>query len=79
MNGGGLASASHASGSCRLLPLSSFDAWVIAGRLPKPIPDTHRWDRRAIDLALDKISNLTPNIEPSAYERWKAGRHARAS
>jgi len=73
-----LLTRAEAAAYCRLA-LSSFDAWVIAGRLPKPIPDTHRWDRRAIDLALDKISNLTPNIEPSAYERWKAGRHARAS
>jgi len=73
-----LLTRAEAAAYCRLA-LSSFDAWVTAGRLPKAIPDTHRWDRHAIDSALDKISKLAPEIEPSAYDRWKAGRHARAS
>lgn len=72
-----LLTRAEAAAYCRLAP-SSFDAWVIAGRLPKAIPDTHRWDRRAIDSALDKISGLTPNNEPSALDAWMA-EHARAS
>ncbi len=73
-----LLTRAEAAGYCRLAP-ATFDLWIAAGRLPSAIPDTHRWDRRAIDAALDKISALTPTTEPSAYERWKAGRHARVS
>jgi excisionase family DNA binding protein len=56
-----------------------FDSWVRAGRIPGPLPGTKRWDRKAIDAALDKLSGLAPSMEPSALEKWKAGRHARAS
>jgi hypothetical protein len=58
---------------------SAFADWVRRGIIPGPIPNTHRWDRRAIDAALDKQSGLAPTIEPSAYQRWKAERDARAS
>lgn len=61
------------------LSLPGFDAWVRAKRIPGPIPGTKRWDRKAIDTALDKLSGLEREMEPSALERWKAGRHARAS
>lgn len=60
------------------LSVSAFDQWVEAGRLPGPIPDTHRWDRKAIDLALDKLSRIETTM-PSAYDQWKAGKHARVS
>jgi predicted DNA-binding transcriptional regulator AlpA len=57
---------------------SGFDHWVATGRLPGPIPNTHRWDRKAIDLALDKLSKIETTM-PSAYDQWKAGKHARVS
>jgi hypothetical protein len=40
--------------------LSTFDVWVRRGIVPGPIPGTKRWDRKAIDAALDKVSELIP-------------------
>lgn len=53
------------------LSLSGFDDWVADGRIPKAIPGTRRWDRKAIDLALDQASGLQ---SPSEFEKWRAGR-----
>jgi len=39
---------------------ASFSKWVADGRAPKPLPGTRRWDRKAIDAALDKISGIPP-------------------
>jgi hypothetical protein len=39
---------------------ASFTKWVADGRAPRPLPGTRRWDRKAIDLALDKISGIPP-------------------
>ncbi len=60
------------------LSAAGLAAWVRQGIVPPAIPGTHRWDRRAIDAALDKRSGLNSN-SPSALEAWKAGRYARAS
>jgi hypothetical protein len=68
----------EAAAYCRLSPVG-FNNWIAAGRLPPAIPGTHRWDRTAIDIALDKISGIQPTTEPSAYDQWKAKRHANAS
>jgi hypothetical protein len=38
--------------------LATFSKWVASGTLPTPIPNTRRWDRKAIDLALDKASGI---------------------
>jgi len=38
--------------------LSAFNSWIRRGILPGPIPGTHRWDRRAIDQAMDRASGL---------------------
>lgn len=72
-----LLTRAEAATYCKLSP-SGFDEWISEGRLPKAIPDTHRWDRKAIDLALDKASGIEPE-SPSAYDRWKAGGHVRAT
>jgi len=58
--------------------LSAFANWVRRGILPGPIPGTHRWDKRAIDAALDRASGLQIALAPSALEEWKASR-ARSS
>jgi hypothetical protein len=55
------------------LSLAGFDAWVAQGLIPGPIPGTKRWDRKAIDLALDRASGLE---SPSPFEEWKRGRRA---
>lgn len=57
---------------CGLSP-SGFQSWRERGLMPGPIPGTHRWDRRAIDVALDKLSGLAnpPGAEASAeLEEW---------
>jgi hypothetical protein len=50
------------------------------GRAPKPLPGTRRWDRKAIDLALDKVSGIAPpsaDSEADEYTTWKQGYAAR--
>lgn len=49
----------------------AFDAWVRKGIVPGPIPGTHRWDRKAIDRALDRRSGL---LEPAdiSLQEWLA-------
>ncbi len=54
--------------------LSSFDDWVRRGIMPPKIPGTNKWDRKAIDAALDRLSGFQPTIAPkaSAFDLWKA-------
>jgi hypothetical protein len=61
---------------------ASFAKWVSEGRIPKPLPGTRRWDRKAIDLALDKLSDIVaPSIVPTsnldAEEEWERKYEAR--
>ncbi|ALJ98252.1 excisionase [Brucella phage BiPBO1] len=42
---------------CGLTP-SGFSSWVRRGVLPTSVPGTNRWDRKAIDARLDRISGL---------------------
>jgi hypothetical protein len=52
--------------------VSAFRDWVRKGIMPGPLPGTHRYDRRAIDAALDRLSGLAPKMqEVSEYEVWK--------
>jgi hypothetical protein len=48
--------AAHYAG-CR--SVSAFQNWVRKGIMPKPMPGTRRYDRRAIDAALDHLSGLS--------------------
>lgn len=54
---------------------AAFSKWVAQGIIPKPLPGTRRWDRKAIDLALDKASDIVaPSVVPdeeNALENWK--------
>lgn len=67
----GLSGASAAAyAGCKTL--AAFRAWVRRGIMPGPIPGTRRYDRRAIDLALDRLSLITSqSSEQSAYGQWK--------
>jgi hypothetical protein len=62
---------------------ASFAKWVADGRAPKPLPGTRRCDRKAIDLALDKISGIPPapiskeDQENEEVEKWFREYHAR--
>jgi hypothetical protein len=52
--------------------VAAFRTWVRKGLMPGPLPHTHRYDRKAIDAALDRLSGLsTTMIELSEYESWK--------
>lgn len=63
---------------CGCESLEAFDAWVRKGIVPKAIPRTHRWDRRAIDAALDRASGLVaPSNHLTPYQRWKAEREGK--
>ena len=55
------------------LKTSGFDLWVRRKLLPAAIPGTRRWDRKALDLALDKLSGIEatqPEITESEADRW---------
>jgi hypothetical protein len=55
---------------CRLTP-AGLGYWVRAGKIPGPIPGTHRWDRHALDRALDRLSGLdSPVAAKSALAKW---------
>ena len=61
---------------------SAFDDWVRRGIVPGPLRGTKQWDRKAIDVALDKMSGLeteTTSTDPHAaatmaLQRWLAER-----
>jgi hypothetical protein len=56
---------------------TTFTAWVRLGIMPGPVPRTHRWDRKAIDAALDAQSEIDAKLEGKALDRWKAKHRAR--
>ncbi|MGB3041759.1 MAG: hypothetical protein WBB98_01060 [Xanthobacteraceae bacterium] len=61
---------------------AAFNKWVAEGRIPKPLPGTRRWDRKAIDLALDKISGIesplaAPAEEEDPFLEWERKYEAR--
>jgi hypothetical protein len=45
---------------CRTV--SAFRDWVRRGLMPGPVPATHRYDRQAIDAALDQMSRVAPTM-----------------
>jgi hypothetical protein len=69
----------EAAAYCGCASLAAFDDWVRRGIVPGPIPGTHRWDRKAIDMKLDLASGLQPTIATTALEEWRAKKNARAS
>ena len=45
---------------------SGFDHWVTTRKLPGPMKGTRRWDKVALDLALDRLSGINrskPEVE----------------
>lgn len=51
---------------------SGFSDWVRRRIVPGPIPGTHRWDRKAIDAALDKLGGFTPQSEDEdPFDAWR--------
>jgi hypothetical protein len=66
----------EAAGYCGV-GLTTFTAWIRRGIIPGPVPRTHRWDRKAIDAALDALSRIEDKVEGRALDQWKASHHAR--
>lgn len=62
------------------LSVAGFSLWVAKGFVPGPLPGTRKWDRLALDAALDRMSGVASNSAPtSAYDVWKASKNARAA
>lgn len=62
-----LMSGSEAAAYCGVTP-ATWSKWVADGSMPKPVIG-RRWDRKAIDLALDKASGIVaPSIAPDSQE-----------
>lgn len=62
----------QAAAYCGLTP-EGFTAWQRQGIVPPPIPRTKRWDRKALDAALDRHSGLATSeaeIE-DPFDKWK--------
>lgn len=55
------------------LTSAGFTAWCRQGIVPGPIPGTKRWDRKALDAALDKASGMKHADAdlPDPFEAWK--------
>lgn len=71
-----LLSIEDAADYCGLSP-SGFRDWMKKGRIPGSLPGTHRWDRCAIDEALDCLSGLSKHAHgkpapETAFDDWKA-------
>ncbi len=54
--------------------LETFDDYRRRGIVPGPISGTNRWDRKLIDMWLDKASGIDANTETSLDE-WRAKRN----
>jgi hypothetical protein len=52
------------------LELATFRTWVSSGRLPSPIADCGKYDLKAVDLALDRISGI--GGAANALDAWRA-------
>ncbi len=56
---------------CGCESLQAFEDWVRRGIVPGPMAGTRRWDRKAIDRALDRRSGLV-EAAVSSFEEWAA-------
>ncbi len=50
----------QAAAYCGCETTDAFDGWVRRGIVPGPMAGTRRWDRKAIDRALDRLSGCLP-------------------
>jgi len=52
---------------------ATYRAWLDKGLLPKAIRGTRRYDKKALDDALDKLSGISDDAEQcNDYDAWKA-------
>jgi hypothetical protein len=52
------------------IPLATFRSWVQSKRLPGPLPEIDKYDMKAIDQAIDRISGL--GGPANALDAWRA-------
>jgi hypothetical protein len=64
-------SKEQAAAYCGCESVDAFSDWVRRGLVPGPMKGTHRWDRKALDRALDRLSGLTDDTSLS-FEQWAA-------
>jgi hypothetical protein len=64
---------------CGCENLATFSHWVRRGIIPGPIRGTRRWDRKAIDAALDQASGLSIATAQSPLDTWRMQRRARSA
>lgn len=56
----------------------TFAKWVLVGSMPPALSVMKRWDKKAIDAHLDKISGLeVSDTQEDPFEKWKRERDAR--
>jgi hypothetical protein len=58
------------------LGTASFKAWIEQGLIPGPLTGTRRWDRLAIDAALNRASGLNATTNMSSLDQWRFKRDA---
>lgn len=66
-------SRAGAASYCNVAP-RTFSDWVARRILPGPVPGTRRWDRKALDLALDANSGITHDEQSdadAALSQWE--------
>ena len=68
-----LLSRQQAAAYCGVSP-ETFDDYRRRGIVPGPISGTSRWDRKLIDMWLDKASGIAPKTN-SSLDEWRAKRH----
>jgi len=68
-----LLSRQQAAAYCGLSP-ETFDDYRRRGIVPGPISGTNRWDRKLIDVWLDKASGLASKTN-SSLDDWRAKRN----
>ncbi|WP_245284261.1 hypothetical protein [Bradyrhizobium sp. WSM2254] len=65
----------EAAGYCGCVTTAAFDVWIRKGIVPPAIPGTNRWDRKAIDAALDRASSIDDKTRSvSLLAEWKANK-----
>lgn len=72
-----LLTRSQAASYCNVSS-ATFSRWIAKGMLPPAIFNTNRWDRRAIDSALDRLSGIQ-TTKPNAFDQWFEEENARPS
>ncbi len=65
-----LLTKTQAAAYCAITP-DTFDDYRRRGIVPDPITGTNRWDRKHIDIWLDKASGIASTTQ-SSLDEWRA-------